>query len=218
MRTRAVLLDALGTLVFFGPPAPRLAAALGVDEDAARRAMRAEIAHYRAHLGRASDLEGLRALRRDCAQVVEDELRTGRPLEEVLDALLAAIRFEPYPEVPGVLAELRERGLALVVCSNWDVSLREVLRATGLARLVDGVVVSAEEGVAKPDPQLFARALALAGVPAEAAVHVGDTYGEDVAGALAAGVRPVFLARQDEPEPDGIATLRDLSGLPALLD
>src|SRR5919197_3599846 len=58
---RAVLLDAMGTLLTFAPPAPLLRAArrerLGVDvgEDAARDAIAAEIAYYRAHFDEGRD-------------------------------------------------------------------------------------------------------------------------------------------------------------------
>ena len=80
-----------------------------------------------------------------------------------MPTLLESIRFHAYPEVPGALARLRDEGFALVVASNWDVSLHDVLERTGLDVLLDGVVTSAEVGAAKPDARLFAAALALAG-------------------------------------------------------
>ena len=67
-------------------------------------------------------------------------------------ALLDALRFHAYPEVPGTLASCARRGIRLVVVSNWDVSLHERLAETGLAPLLDGAVASAEFGAAKPDP------------------------------------------------------------------
>jgi putative hydrolase of the HAD superfamily len=205
---RVVLLDALGTLVALEPPAPRLARALGVDEAAARRAMRAEIAHYRAEHHRAGDAAGLAAVRRECAEVVRDVLGDRRPVEEVEAALLASVVFRAFPEVPGALRAWRAAGARLVVCSNWDVSLREVLDATGLAALVDGVVTSAEEGVAKPDPALFAAALG--GADPALALHVGDEVATDVYGARAAGVAPLLLVREGAPPP-GVPAVRDLA-------
>ena len=108
--------------------------------------------------------------------------------------MIAALRFRPYPEVPAVLADLRRRGLRLVVVSNWDVSLHDQLAGDGLGRLVDGIVSSAELGAAKPAPAAFTRALTLAGVPPEETAHVGDRVEEDVEGARAVGIAPV-LAR-----------------------
>ena len=213
MALRGLSLDALGTLVFFGPPAPRLAASLGVPPDDAERAMRAEMAHYRAHHHAAVDLASLSKLRRDCAAVIEDELGTGRPLHEVEAALLDALRFEPFPEAVEVLTALRARRLKLVVCSNWDVSLRPVLAQTGLAPLVDAVVTSAEEGVAKPDGELVRRALARIDVVPQDAWHVGDTVAEDVGAARDAGVEPVLVLREGGRAPAGVRGVPDLRGL-----
>ena len=216
---RAVLLDAMGTLVRLEPPVPRLEAALAargiaVETADAARAMRAEIAHYRAHHDSAGTRAGLDRLRRACAEVVRTEL--GRPpadAEPIHEALLEAIAFSPYPEVPGALAGLRELGCRLVVVSNWDVSLHDVLRATGLDVLVDDVVTSAEHGAAKPDPALFLHALAVARSAPEEALHVGDDVDADVGGARAAGVRAVLVARDGATAPDGVDAIGDLGSL-----
>ena len=70
---------------------------------------------------------------------------------------------------------------------------------TGLAALVDAAISSAEAGVAKPDPRIFARALELVGGRTAGALHAGDSLENDVAGALAAGLRPVLVARGERP-------------------
>jgi putative hydrolase of the HAD superfamily len=216
----AVLLDALGTLLALEPPAPRLRAALrerlGVDvgEEGAARAMRAEIAYYRAHLAQGRDGAGLTALRWRCAELVRDELGLAdAPLADVLAALLDALAFTPYRDVAPALRALRARGLRLVVVSNWDVSLHEALARTGLDALVDAAVASAELGRAKPDPAIFAHALALAGVDARRAVHVGDSLEADVGGARGAGVAAVLVLRDGQPAPPGVPTVRSLAEL-----
>jgi putative hydrolase of the HAD superfamily len=185
-----------------------------VTEADARRAMLAEMAYYRENHDDASDRAGLADLRRRCAQVVRAELGTGLAVGEIEAAMLAAIRFRPYPEVPAVLAALRERGCALVVVSNWDVSLHDVLAHTRLRTLVDGVVTSAEFGAAKPDPAIFAHALALAGgVAPEDALHAGDDVAADVEGARAAGIAAVLVARDGERPPPGVRAIASLEGL-----
>lgn len=201
---RAVLLDALGTLVELEPPAPLLVRelrarfGLELDERDAAAALRAEIAYYRANHDQARDAASLADVRRHAAAALRDALPSAAadlPLEPLTEALLAALRFRPYPEAPEVLSALRAAGRRLVVVSNWDVSLHEVLARTGLAPLLDGALTSAEVGCAKPEPAIFARALALAGVDAAEAVHVGDSVEHDVAGARAAGIEPLLLAR-----------------------
>jgi putative hydrolase of the HAD superfamily len=127
--------------------------------------------------------------------------------------MLAAIRFRPYPEVPGVLAALGERGVARVVVSNWDVSLHDVLARTRLRPLLDGVVTSAEFGAAKPAPAIFAHALGLAGAEPAEAVHVGDDLEADVGGARAAGIAAVLVARDGAEAPAGVRTVRTLDAL-----
>jgi len=217
-RPRAVLLDALGTLVGFEDPAPRLAEALGVAPPDAERAVAAEIAHYRAHLHEGGDAAGLAAVRLRCAEIVRDELGLATGLDVVLAVLMDAIRFEAFPDAAPALRALREEGLRLVVVSNWDVSLHEALARTGLLALVDGAVASAEVGAAKPDGAPFARALALAGVAAEEAWHVGDEPAADVEGARRAGLTPVLIARgRGTPAVAGVRRIGSLAELPGLV-
>ena len=215
---RAVLLDALGTLVELERPWPYLVEELAargvvVGEDVARAAMLAEMAYYRAHHDEAVDWATLKDLRRRCAAVVQEQLQTALPLDDVLDALLGAIRFRAYPEVPGVLARLRAGGARLAVVSNWDVSLHDVLERTGLRPLVDAVVISAELGVAKPDPAIFRAALDRLGAGPDGALHVGDSLEDDVAGARAAGLEAVLVARNGAPAPEGVRAVRSLAEL-----
>jgi putative hydrolase of the HAD superfamily len=222
-RTRAVLLDALGTLVYFEPPAPLLRAALrerlGVDvpEAAAKAAIKAEIAYYRAHLHDGRDEASLAELRRRSADAMRPALALDASTEALTEALLAALRFRAYPDAAPALAALRSLGLSVVVVSNWDHSLHERLVETGLAPLVDGAVASAELGHAKPERAIFEHALRLAGADAGSALHVGDTPEEDVAGALAAGLRAVLVARDGAgAAPPGVPVIRSLAELPPL--
>jgi putative hydrolase of the HAD superfamily len=112
---------------------------------------------------------------------------------------------------------MRSAGLRLVVVSNWDVSLHDRLAETGIAERVHGVIASAELGAAKPAPAVFAHALAMAGVPAQEALHVGDSPDEDVEGARAAGIEPVLLIREGEPAVDGVRTTRSLAEVAELV-
>ena len=218
---RAVLLDALGTLVELQPPAPRLGRLLResgfeVSEHEAEAVFAAEIGYYLDHHLDGSDPERLERLRDRCA----DELRravglAGLDHATARRAMLGALEFSAYPDALPALSELRERGLTLVVASNWDCSLPDWLGPTGILELVDGVVTSAEVGAAKPNPRVFERALAVASVEPAQALHVGDKLDNDIDGAAAAGVRGVLLQREGSPPPgiEAISSLRELAAL-----
>jgi putative hydrolase of the HAD superfamily len=210
---KLVTLDALGTLVQLDDPYGRLAAELSIPRDRARSALRAEMAYYREHHDIASDADGLTRLRDACTEVLRRALG-GSPLShaELRAALLRALRFRPFPEVPGVLCDLRARGAFLVVVSNWDVSLHEVLEQTGLRPLLHAVLTSAEIGEAKPGGAMFRAALELAGAAPEEAVHAGDSVEHDVGGALAAGMSAVLVDREGAapPVPAGVRVVRTL--------
>ena len=130
------------------------------------------------------------------------------------EIMLASLEFVPFPDVAPALSALRHHGL--VVVSNWDCSLPDWLRRAGLLEHVDAVVTSAEVGAAKPDRGIFERALDVARAEPGEAVHVGDSLENDVAGARAAGIRPVLVAR-DGAAPGGVEAIRSLAELPALL-
>ena len=222
----AILLDALGTLVALEPPAPRLRAELArrfgleVSEEEAARAIGAEIAYYRAHLDEGRDPAGLAALRRRCAGVMRAELPTGGvelELDPLVGALLASLHFTAFADVRPALVAARARGQRLVVVSNWDVSLHDVLRKLELEPLLDGILTSAGAGARKPAPAIFEQALARAGVTPEQAIHVGDSLEEDVAGARAAGIAPVLVRRDGGPSVAGVRTISSLAELAALV-
>ena len=117
------------------------------------------------------------------------------------------------PGVPESLAGFRALGLRLVVVSNADGSVERGLRRAGLRAHFDAVVDSAVVGFEKPDPRIFAHALAAARAQAPHTLDVGDLYHADVVGARAAGLHALLLDPwNDWPEPDCMR-LPDLAAL-----
>lgn len=192
--TRAVFLDALGTLLELQPPWTLLRDRVPAEipDERLMAALRAEMSYYREHAHEGRDDASLAELRDRCAAIVSGELG----YEITVDELVESIRFSAYPDVAPALGALRDRGLRLIAVSNWDCSLPRVLERCDLEGLLDGTVTSAEAGARKPDPAIFAPALVLAGCEPDEAVHVGDTAEEDVTGARAAGIRPLLIDRR----------------------
>jgi putative hydrolase of the HAD superfamily len=215
-----VFLDALGTLVELQPPAPRLRRLLAergfdVDEQRAAAGFQAEIAYYLGHHLDGSDRERLDDLRDRCAAAMMEALDLpGLDRATAREVMLGSLEFVPFGDVLPALAALRDH--TLVIVSNWDCSLPAWLGPTGLLEHVDGVVTSAEAGVAKPAAGIFERALELVDARPGDVTHVGDSLENDVAGARAVGIRAVLVAR-DGGAPAEVESVRSLAELPALL-
>jgi putative hydrolase of the HAD superfamily len=130
---------------------------------------------------------------------------------EPSDAAAAAAAYrrryeEAWREVQGATALLRAvrgRGaLVGVVSNNLLQEQRDKLRCCGLEPHVDVLVVSGETGISKPDPRIFEIALEELGCLADESVMVGDSWDADIAGAIAAGIRPIWFSRTPDAATD----------------
>jgi putative hydrolase of the HAD superfamily len=137
--------------------------------------------------------------------------------EEFRASWIGTAIFQMYPEVPAVLDALRAAGFRLGIVSNWEPRLPQLCASHGILDHFDFVVSSESEGYVKPHPRLFERALELAGVAADEAVHVGDSYPEDVEGARGVGIQAVLVDRGAKGRIPYWPTIRSLAELPSLL-
>jgi len=127
-------------------------------------------------------------------------------------------RFVPFDDVLAVLDALRARGLRLGVVSNWETGLEKTLAEVGIGDYFECVIASGVVRAAKPDPRIFDAALRVLGIEPAQAVHVGDSYEADVAGARAAGLHPVLLDRDRVFGDVDCDLIHDMGGLLAILD
>ena len=119
------------------------------------------------------------------------------------------------------LAAIAETGIPIVIVSNADGTVAEMLARIGLCQVGPGpgvevaaVIDSGAVEVAKPDPAIFGLALDTVGATADRSVHVGDTYQYDVRGARAAGVHPILvdpLGLRPSVDCDRVATLTEVA-------
>jgi HAD superfamily hydrolase (TIGR01509 family) len=126
--------------------------------------------------------------------------------------------WESVPDdVRPSLAALRMDGLRLVVVSNSNGTLHRLFDRLGLTPAFDAIFDSYDEGIEKPDPRFFWRALELSGARAETTIHVGDLYNVDVVGARDADVTPVLLDVGGLYERADCLRVRSLTGLVSAL-
>jgi putative hydrolase of the HAD superfamily len=117
---------------------------------------------------------------------------------------------KPITDMIELARELAGSGVTVAVLSNSEGRLAELLVEVGIADIFAAVIDSGREGVAKPDPRIFARTLERVGGSADTAVHIGDSWSADVEGALAAGWRAVwFRGRGGRALPERVAIAHD---------
>jgi putative hydrolase of the HAD superfamily len=98
-----------------------------------------------------------------------------------------------FPDAVQTLAALRAAGFRLGLITNGSVRMQSSkLECLALPPLFDTILISDAEGVSKPEPEIFRRALERLGVEAAQACYVGNHPDIDVAGAKAAGLRAVW--------------------------
>jgi putative hydrolase of the HAD superfamily len=148
----------------------------------------------------------LGAWRAEAHRLLEE--RAGRALPELHQTWEAARQLI---RANIALAHRLRPAYRTAILSNADLSLRGRLRTLGIHDLFDTVVSSAEEGVAKPENEIYRRAAARIGLPPEACVFVDDAEA-NVRAAEALGMRGIVY-RVDRGE-DLPALLADLGVRP----
>ncbi|MGA4840991.1 HAD family hydrolase [Streptomyces sp. G45] len=98
-----------------------------------------------------------------------------------------------YDDVRPALSGLRKLGVRVIIAGNQTGRAGELLR--GLDLPADVIVTSGDWGVAKPDPEFFARVLEISQAAPHETVYVGDHPANDVFPAKAAGLRAAHLRR-----------------------
>jgi len=139
---------------------------------------------------------------------------TGLPTDREAILRAEAVFFEPevrvsrlYPGAVALLDALRDRGLRLGLISNatsHDLIL-DITAKHGIDAYFNPLVTSCGHGRVKPHPDIFSHVLQGWGVPAAAAVMIGDTMAADVAGAHAVGMRSILVDIEPNPSNAGFS-------------
>ena len=134
-------------------------------------------------------------------RVFHDLLAAGPGIDPSLGAALYEVMldvWQAYDDTLPTLEALQEIGVKVCLLSNAGVPIRTVLDREGLTPLINGVVLSYEVGLVKPDIRIFQTALDAIACPANEALMVGDS-GRDDSGGTALGIRTLILPRTSEP-------------------
>jgi len=205
-----------------------------------RRSSRAALTEVHRVHGRGTDLDAFEREHTVSLEVMHLEVLAGRigldearrerfrrvfaalgvsPSEADVDAAASAYRSgymvarRALEGAAELLLALRPHARIGIVTNNLLEEQRDKLAYCGLAESVDVLIASEDVGVSKPDRGIFDIALTRMGVTAGDAVMVGDSWANDVAGAVNAGIRAIWFNPDRKPAPDTPARVPEIHSL-----
>jgi putative hydrolase of the HAD superfamily len=206
---RGVLIDAVGTLL---EPVPSVSAAYA--EAAHRQQVALDVHLLRDRFRRAfatdefDDQRGpmttdeaveRRRWRRIVATCLPEVPDPDRAFAELWDHFALPSSWRPFPDAGPTMARLSEKGVPVLIASNFDSRLRRVLAGLPeLAPWADRVAISSEIGLRKPHPGFYLRACEMLNLPPESVLAVGDDPENDLKGPVRAGLQAALVERTGE--------------------
>jgi putative hydrolase of the HAD superfamily len=125
----------------------------------------------------------------------------------------------PFPNLVAMLNTLQQQGYLLGIISNGRGEFQtKAISGLGIQDYFDVMLISEIEGVRKPEPEIFQRAMTRLGVSAQNSIFVGDNPQADILGAKNAGMRTIWKRSSQWLEAkEADATIDELNEIPSIL-
>lgn len=186
---KAVLFDLFETLITESPVQPTRASslgdALGLQEEAFRVEWKAR--RPRIVLGQLSFADALTEISKTLIGRVDTAAVQRIHQQRIREKAAAYARIDE--EVMALISDLRRAGVGLAVISNCFSEDVLAWSTCPLSHEFQCTAFSFAEGVAKPAPEIYLRAVSRLGVEPATAVFIGDGGDDELAGAVHAGLR-----------------------------
>jgi len=186
MKIRAVIFDLGGVLVRTEDPRPRseLARRLGMNYDELSRLVFESDSARLATIGKVTTKEHWENVRLALGLSVEDfpSVRTGFWAGDALDT-----------ELVNFIRSLRPRYKTGLLSNAWDNLRRVITHTWKIADAFDDIIISAEAGMAKPNPRIYELAVQNLGIVAGEAIFVDD-FSHNIEAAHQVGLQGVLFA------------------------
>ncbi len=219
--TRFVAFDAVGTVIYCDPSV----AAIYADVAAAHGSLLSET-DVGKRLKSAMSVFDEHDANEGCATTEEQEYKLWREVvsrvvddvddfpafcDELPERFAQAEVWGVYDDTASTFTALHERGVGIVIASNFDKRLHGVCDAYPELAAISNRVISSEVGFRKPSVQYYNALVEACGCTPQEMLMVGDTPSNDVEGAIAAGLNAVLIDRtQDSDLPKRINSLHQV--------
>lgn len=139
--------------------------------------------------------------------------------DEAMKRLPLGSRLMPHAKE--ILTYLRPKYKMYILSNGFTELQSRKMQSAGIAHYFDGMILSEDIGVNKPNPAIFTHALQVAESTAEESLMIGDNYEVDIEGAQRVGIDQVFynISKKDlNPEhPQPTFTITSLLELKEIL-
>ncbi|WP_088068820.1 HAD family hydrolase [Gottfriedia luciferensis] len=128
-------------------------------------------------------------------QLIQEYSISNLTWEQLLEDYIYSFQSSciPFKNMEYILKELKNKGIRLGMITNGFTKFQSLnLQALGIHKYIDTILISEQEGIKKPQPEIFLRALEKLGVTPEESLYVGDHPENDVIGALNVGMNAVW--------------------------
>lgn len=155
-------------------------------------------------------------------QQLVDELKIiGITWEELLQDYISKFKNNcvPFPNLIELLEELKDRNLKLGIITNGKGQFQmDNIKALGIEKYFDTILISEWEGIKKPDPEIFRRALEQLNVSPDQSIFVGDHPLNDVKAAKNVGMIGIWKKDFQWNTVKADYIINDLAELPLIID
>lgn len=124
----------------------------------------------------------------------------------------------PFPNLISMLKELKSKNLILGMITNgYGQFQMGNIKALGIEPYFQTILISEWEGIKKPDPQIFLRALEQLNVSPKQSIYVGDHPENDIKAAELLGMKGIWKKNVQWNSFEGNLIIDDLAELPAII-
>jgi putative hydrolase of the HAD superfamily len=153
-------------------------------------------------------------------QQLVEEFKIKMTWEELLEDYIQEFRNHcvPFPHLISMLEELKSNNLLLGIITNgYGKFQMDNVKALGIEKYTDLILVSEWEGMKKPDPQIFQRALKKLHISPEETVFIGDHPDNDVKAAQQVGIKGIWKRDDQWKDVEADYIVDDLAEVPFVI-
>jgi len=153
-------------------------------------------------------------------QLINEFHLTACPVKELLDDYISNFKYYciPFPHLHSMLKELTLQNIKLGMITNGYGQFQlDNIQALGIEHYFDVILISEWEGIKKPTPDIFNRALAKLQVSAAYSMFVGDHAINDIEAAQNVGMKAMWKRNDASPTQKADVIINELNEIPIVV-